>query len=187
MVANTTSVFVNHASSIIVPAKSSCQIQWQYGRLYPNVPLEKRDLFIGFFFSSFLANNDFSGSALDLSTITSQFQSSPSLYNACIAVGALGFGKKLPIGESAASTVGALKAYRTSISSFQKEIDTDGFLHYEACLWTTFFLGIFEVCTPYTKIIFYTDFHAVDVRCHRPRMDETYSFWYLPIARTTRP
>lgn len=116
-------------------------------KLYSAVPLESSNVFIGHFFSGFLAANDFGGS-LDLDTVISQFQSSPSLYYASIAVGALDLSNKLPqvpAVERKDARVGALNAYRTSIVSVQKDLNNSDIRQSDASLWTTFFLGLFEL------------------------------------------
>ena len=110
-------------------------------------PQHKLNLFIRHFFSGFLVENEFGGS-LDLDTITAHFQSSSSLYHASIAVGALDLSRKTHLCSAVElkdARVGALTAYRTSISSFRKDIETEGVLQGDASLWTTFFLGLFEL------------------------------------------
>jgi hypothetical protein len=114
--------------------------------LYSTVPLEKPIVFAGHFFSEFLAANDFAG-ALDLNTIITQFQSSPSLYYASIAVGALDLSNKLlqaPTRERKDARVGALTAYRTSIASFRKDIINGEVKQNDSSLWSTLFLSLFE-------------------------------------------
>jgi hypothetical protein len=117
--------------------------------LCPRISQGSLSQFIHHFFSVFLAANDFAGGPLDLETITSQFQKSSSLYHAIIAIGALDTSGKLlsssAIGRKSAK-LEALTAYRTSITNFRAEIgDIHLALNY-SCLWTTFFLGLFEVC-----------------------------------------
>ena len=112
-----------------------------------NVPQEKSSLFIKHFFSNFLVRNDFGGN-LDLDTIIGEFQKSPSLYHASIAVGALDLSYKLALpstSEKKGAELGALTAYRASVLDFQKDIGSKRIQQSEASLWTTFFLGLFEV------------------------------------------
>lgn len=112
-----------------------------------NVPQEKSSLFIKHFFSNFLGRNDFGGN-LDLGTIISEFQKSPSLYHASIAVGALDLSYKLALpstSEKKGAELGALMAYRTSVLDFQRDIGSKRIQQSDASLWTTFFLGLFEV------------------------------------------
>jgi len=99
------------------------------------------------FFTTFLVQNDFAGLSLDLDTIKSQFQSTPSFYHAAIAVGAmdLGYPHATSIVPRGTARLEALKAYRVSIAEFQKEIGRTRSTESNACLWTTFFLGLFEV------------------------------------------
>ncbi len=111
------------------------------------IPADRPSQFIRHFFSEFIARNDFAVSMLDLDTITSQFQTSPSLYHASIAVGALDLSKK-SASHGKEATVAALKSYRTSLISFHKEIQRTQIQRNDAGLWTTLFLGLFEVSLP---------------------------------------
>ena len=103
--------------------------------------------FTNHFFSGFLVRNDFAVGPLDLDTITSQFQSTASLYHASIAVGALDYANAVPsFGiEKRAAKMKALDSYRTSVVKFQTEIQCTRIQQSDACLWTTLFLGLFEV------------------------------------------
>jgi hypothetical protein len=129
-------------------SKALSPVQDLHLTLFGNVPQDKSSQFIGHFFSTFLATNDFAAGPLDLETIISKFQESPSLYHAVVSVGALDISRRLPSSsrtEQKASRVGALTAYRTSINNFRAEIEDNRLLPNDACLWTTIFLGIFEV------------------------------------------
>ena len=111
--------------------------------------------FTNHFFTAFLVRNDFSGVSLDLDTIASQFQSTPSLYHATIAVGALDLGNasaSFTSGKKAAR-LEALNSYRESVIKFQIEIQCTTIKQSDACLWTTFFLGLFEVSGPFILCI----------------------------------
>lgn len=99
------------------------------------------DQFINHFFTSFIARNGF-GVDIDLTTIISQFQHSSSLYHVSVAVGALDLSMQNP---SKKSTFHALQSYRASVTNFQSELQRPGFLQSDDGLWTTFFLGLFEV------------------------------------------
>jgi hypothetical protein len=106
-----------------------------------------QDKFIKQFFSGFMVRNDLDGE-LDLDTITSSFQKSPSLYNAVLALGASDASRgsgSASFENGKVSMSFALKAYRTSIVKFQEEIANKSVLQTESSLWTTFFLGLFEV------------------------------------------
>lgn len=112
-------------------------------------PSASHDKFFRHFFSGFLIKNNL-GMELDLDTIVSGFQSSPSLYNAILALGASEMSKTLSrsTGEKQSnmkSTSVALEAYRTSVVKFQAEIDNKSVFLTESSLWTTFFLGLFEL------------------------------------------
>jgi hypothetical protein len=115
-------------------------------RLCPKVPEGSPDLFIKHFFSGFLARNDFGGH-LDLGTIISEFQRSPSMYHASIALGALDLSRmpmrNLPP-ERKNAAVGAFTAYNTSIAKLKAEILSNNTPR-DVNLWTPFFLGLFEV------------------------------------------
>ena len=104
--------------------------------------------FMAYFFNVFIIRNDFSGGSLDMDAIVANFQSSPSLYHAAVAVGALDASKKAlsPAGERRSATVAALSSYKTSLVAFQQEIQDRDIKKNEAALWTTLFLGLFEVC-----------------------------------------
>ena len=107
------------------------------------------------FFAAFLLRNDFAGVSLDLDTITSQFQSTPSLYHASIAVGALDISNTFTYStsEKKAARLEALTSYRASVINFQTEIQCTSIKQSDACLWTTFFLGLFEVSGPFILCI----------------------------------
>ncbi|EAW19348.1 uncharacterized protein NFIA_093100 [Aspergillus fischeri NRRL 181] len=115
-------------------------------RLCPKVSEGSSALFVKHFFSDFLARNDFGG-PLDLGSIMSEFQRSPSMYHASIALGALDLSRKtllnIPL-ERKDAAVGALTAYHTSIAKLKVEIVSNS-VPPDVNLWTTFFLGLFEV------------------------------------------
>lgn len=57
----------------------------------------------------------------------------------------LSYGKKSVVATT------ALKAYKKALRSLQTDLDCQMILNSDACLWSTFFLGIFEVnafCEP---------------------------------------
>jgi hypothetical protein len=117
-------------------------------RICPKVPEDNLSLFSNNFFSHFLVRNDF-GATLDLGTIISQSQKSPSLYHASIAVGALDMSRR-PLShiKSKDAALSALTAYHTSITIFQTEIEGKNVCLNDINLWTTLFLGLFEVSEP---------------------------------------
>jgi hypothetical protein len=69
------------------------------------------------------------------------------MYHASIALGALDLSRKpllsLPQ-ERKDAALGALTAYHTSIAKFKTEVISNS-IQQDANLWTTFFLGLFEV------------------------------------------
>lgn len=80
-----------------------------------------------------------------METITSQFQTSPGLHHVFIAIGALSLSRTSGK-ERKEMTCKALLEYRTSLNAFRAEIRGNGTpLNTNSGLWTTFFLGIFEV------------------------------------------
>jgi hypothetical protein len=78
-----------------------------------NVTLDKSDIFIKHFFTAFLVRNNFGG-VLDLDAIVSQFQKSPPMYYALVAVVALDLSKKILLClvlEIKDARLGAVKVY----------------------------------------------------------------------------
>ncbi|KAH1516623.1 hypothetical protein KXX29_008851 [Aspergillus fumigatus] len=77
----------------------------------------------------------------------SGFQRSPSMYHASIALGALDLSRKtllaIPL-ERKDAAVGAITAYHTSISELKIEMVSNS-VPPDVNLWTTFFLGLFEL------------------------------------------
>ena len=132
-------MFINQAPSI--------DVQKTVVTLLPGVPQDTISRFTNHFFTTFLVKNDLAGVKLDLDTIITEFQSTPSFYHAAVAVGAIDLGNPLTssVSQKGTSRLEALKAYRASIVEFQKEINCTGSRESNACLWTTFFLGLFEV------------------------------------------
>jgi hypothetical protein len=139
-------IFVNQAPVVDIEQPPST--------LWPNVPQDTISRFANHFFTTFLVHNDFAGASLDLDAIKSQFQSTPSFYHAAIAVGALDLGSPHPssIVRKGTSRLEALNAYRASIVEFQKEIQGTSSIESNACLWTTFFWGLFEVSTSFSPL-----------------------------------
>ncbi|KAH7308839.1 hypothetical protein BKA65DRAFT_543657 [Rhexocercosporidium sp. MPI-PUGE-AT-0058] len=144
-------VFVNDKP----PSSSTLQLQPKISDrtliLTPNLPKKvqqpKSSNFIAQFFSVFIVRNDFSGGSLDMDGIVANFQSSPSLYHAAMAVGALNASKEMlaPMGERRAAIVAALSSYKSSLVEFQEEIRCRNVKKNDAALWTTLFLGLFEL------------------------------------------
>jgi hypothetical protein len=100
------------------------------------------------FFSVFLhANNFANGTDLDLEALDPPFQASPSLYKAVVAIAILDASRN-PSRIQALPKVSALEAYRTSLVALQVDLVRNNLLENDACLWSTFFLGIFEVLLP---------------------------------------
>lgn len=136
-------VFVNH-TTLPEPAPNCVAGPLMVVTIPARIPEDTSSQFIRHFFSVFIARNDFAVTTLDLDAIVSQFQTSPSLYHASIAVGALDLGKK-SADRRREATLAALKSYRTSLINFQREIQGTEIRRNDAGLWTTLFLGLFEV------------------------------------------
>jgi hypothetical protein len=100
------------------------------------------------FFTVFLNRNDFAGTHFDTEAIISSFQASQSLYHATLAIGSLDLRSTSSRAERKAITTKALQSYQASISAFKSEIKSSDLRKNNAALWTTFFLGIFEVGNP---------------------------------------
>lgn len=150
----TDAIFVNASTApsvgnnnILAVVQKNLAIENPTLTLCSGVPPDKSIGFVKHFFCAFLVTNDFGG-GLDLDTIIAEFQNSSSLYHALVAVGALDLSKKLLLSSASKvrdARVGALTAYRSSIISFQKDIESEGVRQSDASLWTTFFLGLFEL------------------------------------------
>ncbi|KAK0110175.1 hypothetical protein ONS95_002826 [Cadophora gregata] len=145
-------VFVNKAPSQNFVTNSE-QIILDQQLVIPKVVdrLQSAD-FIARFFSVFIVRNDFSGGSLDMDAIVTNFQYSPSLYHAAVAVGALDASKHAlpPAKERRVATVAALSSYKTSLVAFQEEIQRRDIRKNDAALWTTLFLGLFELMSDFS-------------------------------------
>lgn len=98
------------------------------------------------FFTVFITRNDFSGGDLDMNAIVSCFQHSSSLYHAALAIGALDLRSisSSPSDRRVVTAI-ALISYQISITNFSLEIQSSDIGENDAALWTTFFLGLFEL------------------------------------------
>lgn len=101
--------------------------------------------YIGHFFSSFLCSNNLSGNSSDsLSDVRLLLHDSPGLRNAITAVAAMDIRCRSLAPARSAKGV-ALCYYRAAISSVQTELVDCDVIANDSVLWSTFFLGIFEV------------------------------------------
>jgi len=117
--------------------------------LNAKVPIDGNSILLDHFFTSFMKRNSFTGASKpDLDGLIVGFQSSRGLCDAIIAVSAL------DISRSHASKVclsqrntesRALAAYQASVLATQAEIEGNTILTNEHTIWTTFFLGLFEL------------------------------------------
>ena len=99
---------------------------------------------IGHFFSSFLCSNNFSGRSSDSHyDVRSLIHESPGLRNVLTAIAAMDIRRSLAPAKSAKCV--ALHYYRAAISSAQTELVDCNVMANDAVLWSTFFLGMFEV------------------------------------------
>ena len=97
------------------------------------------------FHSSFLRSNVVIGRPWDeFQDVQSLLQDSPGLYSVAIAVGALDSRTRSCCGHPPHSA-SALHYYKAAISAVQPELAEPNLRTNETVLWSTFFLGIFEV------------------------------------------
>lgn len=138
---------MNDTSQAVSTSKHQPKVLEHALTFHKRVKQPKYINYIGYFFSVFIVRNDFSGGSLDMDGIVANFQSSPSLYHAAIAVGALHTSKETlsSLKERRVATVIALSSYKSSLVSFQEEIQLRDIKKNDAALWTTLFLGLFEV------------------------------------------
>lgn len=118
-------------------------------QLTSNVSIDDDGFLLQHFFGSFIKRNDFTGIGKpDLDGLIVGFQSSSGLCEAIIAVSALDISRghtstaylTQKITESR-----ALATYSASVTATQTEIEENTILTNEHALWTTFFLGLFEL------------------------------------------
>ncbi|KUJ23650.1 uncharacterized protein LY89DRAFT_728376 [Mollisia scopiformis] len=109
-------------------------------------PGSEEDIALARFFTVFMERNDFAGEHLDTSGIISSFQASPSLYHATLAIGSLDLRTtSSSLKDRRAITASALLSYQTAIKSFKSDMQHSDVRRSHAALWTTFFLGLFEL------------------------------------------
>lgn len=138
---NNTAVVTNTGATLTPSSTSSSKIP-------QSISTSQMDLLIRHFFSSFLEVNNFSGRVReDCAIIASIYQASSSLYNAIVSVAALDISKRGPsmIPSHKPAKVVAVTAYRKSIAALQNDLKDNMDLKRDVCLWTPFFLGLFEV------------------------------------------
>jgi hypothetical protein len=102
--------------------------------------------YVAHLYSSSFCLNNFTGRPFDgFDDVCSLLDSSPSLYNAAIAVAAMDV-RRQRIPSLRSPEASALQHYRTAISSVQTELVDRNVGANDSILWSTFFLGVFEVC-----------------------------------------
>lgn len=116
----------------------------------PQVASGRREIYLVYFFTSFLRMNAFTGISPHFETsLSSLIHCSPELCDAINAVAALHITQCSRSGISAASssddTISALRAYSHSVRCVQAKITSNAFSHDASALWTTLLLGVFEV------------------------------------------
>lgn len=102
-------------------------------------------LLIGRFYTSFLGMNSFTGrpgSASD--TLQIFLHSSPALSNVAMAIGSM-FSEGTQDSCDIASQAQPIQFYRKAVSSLQKDLQDQHLSVNYSVLWSTFFLGLFEV------------------------------------------
>jgi hypothetical protein len=106
---------------------------------------------IAYFFHSFLPMNSLSSGSLPLqSELQNMMRSSAALRDALCAVAALHRHQRAQWtdlgGEDLGGRCGAMQFYVGSVRSVQARITHNKFADDPSTLWTTFLLGLFEVC-----------------------------------------
>ena len=121
----------------------------------PAISLDLHTKLSKHFFSVFMQTNDFAvAKILNLNVIEHLWQTNSGLREAIVAVAALDASRRsqtLSYGKKSVVATTALKAYKKALRSLQTDLDCQMILNSDACLWSTFFLGIFEVnafCEP---------------------------------------
>ena len=106
-----------------------------------------KDRFVVHLHTHFLAANSFTGRSNDNTPdIQSLIRSSPALLNAVMAVGSLCLRREHK--DVYNSKITALRLYRVGVSSLQADLQDEMLTDNYSVLWSTFFLGIFEVRLP---------------------------------------
>jgi hypothetical protein len=126
-------------------------------QIYSTVPLDDESWLASSFFSTFLSANNITGSTLDIRPVSLAYQLYPSLRKSVNAIALIDSSKKPCSYSSLSKTFGkfeALRAYQAAMLDLQKELANPSMLSGDGCLWTTLFLGLFEVnksilCTEY--------------------------------------
>lgn len=116
----------------------------------PNgMSLKGEDIALARFFTVFISRNDFAGTHFDTDGIVCSFQTSSSLYNAAVAIGSLDLrNSSSSLVERRGVTASALQSYQKSVTTLRDDMKCTEIRQSDAALWTTFFLGLFEVCVP---------------------------------------
>ncbi|KAG9237682.1 hypothetical protein BJ875DRAFT_369527 [Amylocarpus encephaloides] len=117
---------------------------YQPPTLAPAISEDPSTRFARHFFTVFILKNDFAVASLDVDTITSSFQTSPSLHHAIIAIGALSLSKRVPARRKD-NVLRALASYRTALLESQKALQEQDVRPNDSGLWNSFFLGLFEL------------------------------------------
>lgn len=118
------------------------------------------DCYLPYFFTQFLPLNTFTSEKVAITDdLLAMTHTSAALRDAVTAVAALHVRQQGLLDVAGTESVIALKAYMRSVSSVQNKITTGAFMKDQSALWTTFLLGLFEVCT----LIMYP---TVDLCCH---------------------
>lgn len=120
-------------------------------RLPQDIPLDLPTKLAKHFFSVFIMAHDFVGNQhLDVGTIAKFCQTNSALQSATVAIASLDASRRsqtLSYEEKGLACTSALKAYRMSLLTFGKDLSQKDTMSSDndSYLWTTFFLGIFEV------------------------------------------
>jgi len=105
------------------------------------------DCYLPYFFTQFLPMNTFASEKFTIAEdLLTMVHSSAALRDAITAVAALHAKQQGPLDEVRIESTEALKAYMRSVSIVQNSIAAGSFMTDQSALWTTFLLGLFEVC-----------------------------------------
>ena len=97
------------------------------------------------FYTSFLQMNNFTGRpVLASNTIHPFLESSPALSNVAMAISSM-ITQRKQSSDSLPRTQ-SIKFYRQAVASLQKDLQDQHLNYNYSVLWSTFFLGLFEVC-----------------------------------------
>jgi len=142
---------VNHAAvkrnKVAAPGK--CLEPWHLipttlSKIPKTLETDPEALLTNHFYISFLKTNSFTGRPrLASNTFNSFLESSPALSNVAMAISSMLTHGKEDGGKT--SRVQSLQFYRQAVVSLQTDLQDQRLNYNHSVLWSTFFLGLFEV------------------------------------------